>query len=217
MGHTLDTRGKPLFADTPTQTITDMQAAADFAEKIGGLLKGTSADRESLTAGQLTTGWLFSETDTGAIYQWATSGWSMVARPAMFFRLGRTTAFDFTNVFVKMTWDAPAPGVIQGFETLDNQTFTCKVPGTYMVNAILVDQGSSAVTSIQVRVLKNGVAAYNKLDTTSGVPAIWKSHECGGPVRFEIGDTLAVDRLATSTITGRPGETTSCTVDYLHA
>lgn len=69
MGNTLNALGKPVFTPTPTQTTADMQAAADWAEKVGGLLKVTSAQRALLTSGQTAVGWLIVETDTGRIYQ----------------------------------------------------------------------------------------------------------------------------------------------------
>lgn len=79
MGFNTDTRGKPEFTDTPAQTVADLQAAADFADKVGGLLKGTSTERDLLSAGEVATGWLFSETDTGYLYRRVTAGWELVA------------------------------------------------------------------------------------------------------------------------------------------
>lgn len=75
MGFSADAHGKPQFTDTPTQTIADMQAAADYADRVGGLLKGTAAARGAMTAGQLVVGWIFIETDTRAMYVWTPSGW----------------------------------------------------------------------------------------------------------------------------------------------
>lgn len=75
MGHSLNTVGKPVFSPTPTQTVADLQAAVDFAEKVGGVLRGTSTARGLLTSAELTVGWLFVETDTGLTYRWTSSGW----------------------------------------------------------------------------------------------------------------------------------------------
>jgi len=53
---------------TPVQTRADLQAIADRIEDIGGLLRGTAADRLDLTSSQVKNGWLFYETDTGIGY-----------------------------------------------------------------------------------------------------------------------------------------------------
>lgn len=78
MGFSTDAHGKPVFSATPTQTVADLQAGADYADTIGGLLKGTAGDRDLLTAGELVPGWLFTETDTDRIYLWTGSGWDLV-------------------------------------------------------------------------------------------------------------------------------------------
>lgn len=86
MGHSSDATGKPVITPTPTQTVADMQAIADYAEKVGGLLKVSSSERTSLTSGQTKPGWLISETDTGSLFLvtaaspqgvpvWGDSGW----------------------------------------------------------------------------------------------------------------------------------------------
>ncbi len=69
MGYTADATGYPTFAPTPTQTVTDLQAGVAYAQTVGGLLKLTAAQRTALTSGQVTAGWLISETDTGKVYQ----------------------------------------------------------------------------------------------------------------------------------------------------
>lgn len=68
MGHSLDAAGKPTFQASPTQTVIDLQAAVDYAEKVGGLLKVTADQRQNLTSSQVKLGWLISETDTGRLY-----------------------------------------------------------------------------------------------------------------------------------------------------
>jgi hypothetical protein len=67
MGFSLDGYGKPIFTSSP-QTVADLQAAADHADRIGGLLKLTNLEREDLTSGETKPGWLISETDTGYLY-----------------------------------------------------------------------------------------------------------------------------------------------------
>ncbi|AXA95469.1 hypothetical protein [Microbacterium sp. PM5] len=70
MGYTLDDTGKPTLNDDATNPgpAGDFQAIVDYAQKIGGLLKLTAAERTSLAPGDVETGWLISETDTGRLY-----------------------------------------------------------------------------------------------------------------------------------------------------
>lgn len=68
MGNSLDSTGKPVFQSSPPQTVLDLQAAVDYAEKVGGLLKVTANQRQNLTSSQVKLGWLISETDTGRLY-----------------------------------------------------------------------------------------------------------------------------------------------------
>lgn len=217
MGHVKNADGSLTINPTPS-TVGDLQAIADLAMELGGLLKGTSTQRLQLTGSQVRPGWLFSETDTGALYQRLPSAWRMVARPPIFFKLARATApFDFTNAWTDMLWDAPvAEGTLAGFTTTDNTTFTCTIPGLYDVRASILARGGSSVSTLQVQVRKNGSAVYFKLDQSSGVDGVWKSLECGGPIPFLAGDTLKVSRLAGTTIAGIPSVFTSCAVNYLH-
>lgn len=80
MGHVLDGRGKPVYNDNAANPGPqfDFQAGADFTEKVGGLLKGTSTERSLITPSSIGAGWLFSETDTGSLYKWSSTGWDLV-------------------------------------------------------------------------------------------------------------------------------------------
>lgn len=78
MGNTLNTYGKPVISPTPTQTVVDMQAIADFADTFANVRRGTAAQRGALTAGQIRDGLLFSETDTGRIYLRKSGTWALV-------------------------------------------------------------------------------------------------------------------------------------------
>lgn len=77
--NTLDSTGKPIFTATPTQTVADLQAGVDYAERIAGGLKGTAAARDLVAADEVKLGWLFVETDTGRVYEWTASGWVYLA------------------------------------------------------------------------------------------------------------------------------------------
>lgn len=67
MGNTPDDTGKPLYDDN-SEPQADLQAAVEYAEKVGGLLKVTAAERGSLTGSQTKVGWLIVETDTNRVY-----------------------------------------------------------------------------------------------------------------------------------------------------
>jgi len=68
MGHTLDAAGKPTITNTPLEVDADIQAAITYAEKVGGVVKVTAAERAVLTPDKTKVGWLISETDTGRLY-----------------------------------------------------------------------------------------------------------------------------------------------------
>ena len=79
MGHTFDNTGEPQFNDDASNggagAIHDIEAAVAWASKVGGLLKGTSTERMTLTSTQTRVGWIFSETDTGKLFLRVPSGW----------------------------------------------------------------------------------------------------------------------------------------------
>ena len=82
MGYTLDAYGKPVFSKTPTQTVVDLQAAADFAGEFANVRVGIASDRGALTPGEIRPGMLFSETDTGRLLvALAGGGWRDVHVP----------------------------------------------------------------------------------------------------------------------------------------
>lgn len=81
MGFSADSRGKPSYTPTPTQTVTDLQAAADWADKVGAGLRGTSVERGLLTSSEIQVGQLFVETDTGAIFMRVAGGWESISEP----------------------------------------------------------------------------------------------------------------------------------------
>lgn len=98
MGHIVNADGTLTIQSTPTQTVADMQAIADRAETIGGLLKGTAADRGNLTPGQAKEGWLFSETDTGRVYQLRSGNWERFAGFSRGLFVGGTNAGGVATV-----------------------------------------------------------------------------------------------------------------------
>lgn len=89
----------------------DMQAIVDMAVKLGGLLKGTQAQREALTSGQVRDGWIFIETDTGVVYARQSGAWVPVFGKTPAVRVGRSTAHSSGSPFqtnggtFRLNWD----------------------------------------------------------------------------------------------------------------
>lgn len=91
MGHTRAANGALTATATPPQTVSDLQAAYDRIEEIGGLLTGTAADRASLTSSEARNGWFFAESDTGRIF-WRRNGeWKRVVPGGGGFFVGNTS------------------------------------------------------------------------------------------------------------------------------
>jgi len=76
MGHVQNADGSLTFNSTPS-TVEDFQAVANLAIR-SGARPITSAERVQLSPSQARAGWLFTETDTGRIYQRTASGWKVV-------------------------------------------------------------------------------------------------------------------------------------------
>jgi len=75
MGNTKAANGALTASPTPTQTVADLQAGYDRIEEIGGLLKGTSGQRNALTSSQVSEGWIFAESDTGRLFVRRSNAW----------------------------------------------------------------------------------------------------------------------------------------------
>lgn len=75
MGYTLDAYGKPVFSKTPTQTVVDLQANADFTNTFAWTRGGTAAGRLALLPGQIRDGMTYVETDTGEVYDRTLGDW----------------------------------------------------------------------------------------------------------------------------------------------
>lgn len=67
MGFSTDATGYPTFDDN-VDLPADLQGGAAYAKRVGGVWKGTSSERTSLTAGETEVGWLLVETDTESVY-----------------------------------------------------------------------------------------------------------------------------------------------------
>lgn len=111
MGNTKNADGSLVISATPTGTRADMQAIADRAEEIGGLLKLTSTQRAQLTSSQTQLGWVVSETDTGILWLRRPSGLVPIAGATPAVRLSRAGAHSSGSPFqtnggtFRLNWD----------------------------------------------------------------------------------------------------------------
>jgi len=124
MGHVKNADGSLTINPTPN-TVEDMQAIANAAVELGGLLKGTSTQRSQLTPSQLRTGWVFSETDTGALYKWSSSGWDLVWSDSGWQSLTNPTGFT------------PLDGVLSAYRIIGRTVYVrVSVEGSIPNNAV---------------------------------------------------------------------------------
>lgn len=72
MGFQLDDNGKPVYDNDITDPVGQFQAAADYADKVGGRLRGTTAQRNATPS---RFGWEFFDTDLGYSFLGGTTGW----------------------------------------------------------------------------------------------------------------------------------------------
>lgn len=97
MGYVENPDGTLEITDDASDPVADLQKIADLAAKLGGVLRGATAVRTSLTASQTQTGWLFVETDTGIVFERRSSGtWERVTRATVGYRLTGNTSTDGT-------------------------------------------------------------------------------------------------------------------------
>lgn len=155
MGHSLDAAGKPIFTTKP-ETRTDHQASADYAERIGGLLKVTAQQRGQLTSSQTKPGWIISELDTGDLYRVTASAPQGVligsGRP-VFAHAGMTGGAQSTSGGVN-----PNIAIIDsagGFELSEGTTLRVPVTGRYEVLGQFYFTGAGGGT-VRGTVQRNG-------------------------------------------------------------
>lgn len=209
----VDVTGIPVpTGASPFRVPEDMKAMAD---RIGAPEMFAVATTGALPTSGNWAGRILTVQDTGAVYVWL-GAWRMISRPSIFWKVLRDAsgAFDFTNAWTLMQWDTGvSDGALGGFTTKDWRTFTCTVPGVYSVSAQITASGGAG--SIQAQVKKSGVAQIFPL--AAAAAGTFVSVGAAGPVRFTVGDTLAVERFASSKIAGVAGTATYLIVDWMHA
>lgn len=124
MGHVKNADGSLTINPTP-DTVADLQAISNQVMELGGLLKGTSTQRSQLTGSQLRAGWVFSETDTGALYKWSSSGWDLVWSDSGWQALTNPTGFT------------PLDGVLSAYRIIGRTVYVrVSVEGSIPNNAV---------------------------------------------------------------------------------
>lgn len=171
MGYVTDARGKPVFNDDANNggagPLSDLQAGVDYAERVGGVLKMTSAERTQLTASQTEIGWLISETDTGRLF---------LVTPAL--RQGRLiyapdtqwqdcpplsagwTAFEGDRIQYRVQGGVLYfRGRVNGTSSAPQQIFTAPLPAGARVDVdapMTMSETNAAMNRVPVSVLANG-------------------------------------------------------------
>lgn len=77
MGFSLNQYGKPVYDDA-AEPLTDLQAAADYAFRMGNVLVGFESEKDALLNSQISEGWLFSSVISGRIWLRAGGVWELV-------------------------------------------------------------------------------------------------------------------------------------------
>lgn len=134
MGNTLNTFGKPVFAQTPTQTVADLQAAADFTDTFANVRVGTAAQRGALVAGQIRNGMVFNETDTGKTFRRVSGAWLPAASVATYtYSAGGVPDAALASATIPIT-AVPAETTDSSFVTSNTGTTLTVKAGTYVVS-----------------------------------------------------------------------------------
>jgi len=223
MGHSLSPTGKPLYNSTP-ETVADLQAAVDFAELTGGILKGTAAQRGNLTTAQWPVGWLFSETDTGRLYLRTTAettGVLVGGKGLPHFAYQRIDPIGFDTTLAAITYaETPFEGELMGFTTNNRRVFTCDIAGVYVVAAVAAAVSGAGITETytNLQIQRNGVtlAAGNSQSIARAGWFTSPTATASATVRFQRGDTLQVAIQSGAAVQGATGPNCAMFVDYLH-
>lgn len=189
MGYTLDAYGKPVISKSPTQTVVDMQAVANFANEFANVRHGTAADRGALLPGEMREGMLFSESDSRLLWGWNSStGWRVHGGPSLFARLAKTTAqstsaTDATWTEVAWSSDASTDGL---WSPGTSSRIRLTRPGLWRVSASL-----RAASTVYARVGMNGTPIQPSEQSSSGYLSVEDFVQCTNPATDYAGIHIA--------------------------
>lgn len=164
MGYTLDARGKPTFDDEADPQV-DLQASADWADKVGAGIRGTRAERLLLTSSDIQAGQTYAETDTGLVYLRLSGGWKCITTGP----LAVDTVFDVSGT-VPTTATAVAGLSIPGADT------PVGVPCLLRITVHANNAGSGGTRWIEFRAFDGatGLDTFRRLTLTYLSLEAWK-------------------------------------------
>lgn len=147
------------------------------------------------------------------LYIWAGTFWAPNGACNPHFQYLKTGGFSFTSTTTVHTWDAsPTDGVLAGFSTSDQKTFTCTIPGVYQIAVnITANSSSNGLTLYLTPSSGNQVRGYAAASSTQ-----FQSVFASTTHRFAIGDSFTVSLGGSGTTAGVPGTGCYMNVDYLH-
>jgi len=192
--------GKPVYNDT-SSTQADLQAGADYTEKMGNRRRGTAAQRGTVSN---PVGLEWYETDTGYVWLLTATGWKLsLAGRVPFFRYHKTAPFKWPSPNPgTVVWDALVRGALEGW-TYSNGAFTCVIPGEWEWDARAGIVNGSGAASANARwylnssgTIGHGGGQASLAYTTHGF-AYRDVFAAGDVVEFKLVSTAAVDGVLT--------------------
>lgn len=148
----------------------------------------------------------------GAKYTWSGTAWVL---DEVHFGYVKTGTFFWQTAETDHTWNATASeGTLAGFTTTDQITFTCTVPGSYLIQgAITADTGTSP---LDLSFFKNGTAF--RIFNSVAHSAAYTSVPFAVSTRFAVNNTFKIRiRGSAASTAGVPGAQTFFTVDRIGA
>lgn len=172
MGFTLNARKKPVIGPTPTQTVADMQAIADFAEMVGNHRIGVASDRTGLSAGELYNGLYFFETDTNSIYVY-NSGWKLWHRAPTAYTPALTNIGGSPTIAARY---AVAAGMVEAeiVLTLTSGSTVGSAPGFGLPLAARTPSGFQMIGDVTLRKSGQWIQGALLLATTTRIDPVLK-------------------------------------------
>lgn len=187
MGYIEQPDGSLVFTDDASNPVDDLQRGHDLAKRFAMFRDGTRNERENLPVAQKRDGMEWYETDTKTRWQLLDGEWRQARSTT---RRTRTQPLDVGNTSPIIHFDEEtAVSAVPDF-AYSAGTFTCEIPGEFMVTGLFSMKDAGAAVGYTARVQRNGVTVTEAANITSTigstcVPLI-------GTVSMNAGDTLRV-------------------------
>lgn len=131
MGNTPNPYGKPVYSDGADH-VADLQAAADFADVFANIRVGDAADRAALVSGELRAGMLFSETDTGLVWEYDGTDWDVLTNLSASYTSTASQSIATGGSNKDITFTGATPDVGSGMSATGG-VITVGVAGRYLI------------------------------------------------------------------------------------